>query len=159
MKKLLTIFLVMIMSFSLVACGGDSTEETNETTEQNNSNSSKQESVQENTTENKQVVALDMENLTGAWIRHEKDKDLENSWLSFELNADNTGTICLLENEEANSYPIIKWYINETASVVELDIDTDADNIENTIYYLCVCECGGLTDAFLGEPCFIKDVE
>ncbi len=176
MKRIFALLLAAVMCFSLVACDGDeetssnnepqTNETTNSETETSESDSQKEtiESTDnvssDNATEEAIVVTLDAECLTGVWVRHEKDKELEKSLLNFELNADETGTVNLSENGEVNSFPIIKWYINEMQSVVELYIDTDADNIENTIYYLCVCpECGALTDAFAGEPCFVKETE
>lgn len=154
MKKMLVLLLAAMMCVALVACGNSS--QGGLTPTDNNS----QTNNEENGDPSDVNATLDAAYLAGVWVRHEKDKELERSLLSFELNADKTGTVNLSENGEVKPFPIIEWRINEIQSVVELHIDTDANNIANTIYFLCTCpECGALTDAFAAEPCFVKETE
>ncbi len=90
MKKLLALMLVVVMSLSLVACGGDTTEETsgtnnqttNETAEHNSDTSNEEEQV----------------NLVGTW----KGFINQSVKLTMVINEDGTGTLTEGEGESQN---------------------------------------------------------
>ncbi len=107
MKKIFALLLVAIMSFSLVACGGDKVTNTdNEIADSETTVNEKSETTEESPV----IITLDIEGLTGTWVWQEEISSGSPRVRSFELYADGTGKI-LATTDEALQSVIIEWSV------------------------------------------------